>query len=67
MACSLKISIWSNGKDGQEAIGNGAMKDIAQIYTMLPPLMKTVNEQTGMLPPAWLATLNDQDIAYNSH
>ena len=62
-----KISIWSNGKDGQEAIGNGAMKDIAQIYTMLPPLMKTVNEQTGMLPPAWLATLNDQDIAYNSH
>ena len=54
-----EIGIWSNGKDGQEAIGNGGMKDMDQIYTMLPPLMKTLNEQTGMLPLA--------DIAYISH
>ena len=48
-----EISIWSNGKDGQEAIGNGGMKDMAQIYTMLPPLMKTVNEQTGISFADW--------------
>uniref|UniRef100_A0A2P2PTR6 Uncharacterized protein n=1 Tax=Rhizophora mucronata TaxID=61149 RepID=A0A2P2PTR6_RHIMU len=26
---------------------------------MLPPLLKTVHEQTGMLPPTWLGTLTD--------
>ncbi|KAK7252519.1 hypothetical protein RIF29_36514 [Crotalaria pallida] len=56
-----KISIWSNGKGSgqEEGDGVGGMKGIADIYTMLPPLMKTVNEQTGMLPPAWLGTLTD--------
>ncbi|XP_075665347.1 flotillin-like protein 3 [Castanea sativa] len=53
-----KISVWSNGK-GSEDGANGAMKDVAGVYSMLPPLLKTVHEQTGMLPPAWLATLSD--------
>ncbi|KAK4590293.1 hypothetical protein RGQ29_020725 [Quercus rubra] len=53
-----KISVWSNGK-GSEDGTNGAMKDVAGVYSMLPPLLKTVHEQTGMLPPAWLATLSD--------
>ncbi|XP_030972654.1 flotillin-like protein 3 [Quercus lobata] len=53
-----KISVWSNGKGGEDG-ENGAMKDVAGVYSMLPPLLKTVHEQTGMLPPAWLATLSD--------
>ncbi|KAL2548692.1 Flotillin-like protein 1 [Forsythia ovata] len=57
-----KISIWTNG--GGEAAdgtggGNNAMKEISGVYKMLPPLFKTVNEQTGMLPPAWMGTLSD--------
>ncbi|CAA3028694.1 Hypothetical predicted protein [Olea europaea subsp. europaea] len=57
-----KISIWTNG--GREAAdgaggGNNAMKEISGVYKMLPPLFKTVNEQTGMLPPAWMGTLAD--------
>ncbi|KAK5803857.1 flotillin-like protein 4 [Gossypium arboreum] len=55
-----KISIWTNG--GGEAIdGNGsnAMKEVAGVYRMLPPLFKTVHEQTGMLPPPWMGTLPD--------
>ena len=50
-----KISIWSNGENSGE--GNG-MKEIAGVYKMLPPLFKTVHEQTGMLPPAWMGTLS---------
>ncbi|KAJ1413153.1 Band 7 domain [Sesbania bispinosa] len=55
-----KISIWTNGgeiTDGSGAIG---MKEVAGVYKMLPPLFKTVHEQTGMLPPAWMGTLPDK-------
>lgn len=50
-----KISIWSNGSS-ESADG---MKDVAGVYKMLPPLFKTVHEQTGMLPPAWMGALAD--------
>ncbi|KAL8090010.1 hypothetical protein AgCh_039464 [Apium graveolens] len=50
-----KISIWSNGENSGD--GN-SMKGIGEVYKMLPPLFKTVHEQTGMTPPAWMGTLN---------
>lgn len=53
-----KISIWNNGAEATNS-GVGGMKDIAGLYSMLPPLLKTVHEQTGMLPPAWLGTLSE--------
>ncbi|ESW08981.1 hypothetical protein PHAVU_009G090700 [Phaseolus vulgaris] len=53
-----KISIWSNGGEGSDV--SGEMKDVAGVYKMLPPLFKTVHEQTGMLPPAWMGTLSDK-------
>ncbi|KAH9610973.1 hypothetical protein KSS87_005845 [Heliosperma pusillum] len=60
-----KISIWSSGSGGPGMEGGsasgGSMRDIADVYSMLPPLMKTVHEQTGMLPPAWIGTLTDND------
>ncbi|KAL7159231.1 hypothetical protein ABFS83_01G014300 [Erythranthe nasuta] len=59
-----KISIWTNGSgDGQQQSGsNNAMNEVAGVYKMLPPLFKTVNEQTGMLPPSWMGTLTDSTI-----
>ncbi|KAK9279373.1 hypothetical protein L1049_013052 [Liquidambar formosana] len=60
-----KISIWTNGSGGGEAMdgagsgGHGAMKEVAGVYRMLPPLFKTVHEQTGMLPPAWMGSITD--------
>ncbi|KAK9280158.1 hypothetical protein L1049_013845 [Liquidambar formosana] len=61
-----KISIWTNGSGGGEAMdgasstgSHGAMKEVAGVYRMLPPLFKTVHEQTGMLPPAWMGTVTD--------
>ncbi|KAI7988433.1 Flotillin-like protein 1 [Camellia lanceoleosa] len=52
-----KISIWTNGDGGE----GGAMKEVASVYKMLPPLFKTVHEQTGMLPPAWMGALPDSN------
>ncbi|CAL5204980.1 unnamed protein product [Lathyrus oleraceus] len=54
-----KISIWSNGGDNNGGITEGGMgmKDLAGVYKMLPPLFKTVHEQTGMLPPSWMGVL----------
>ncbi|PON88518.1 Flotillin [Trema orientale] len=57
-----KISLWSQGNNEKELNG-GAMKDIAGVYSMLPPLLKTVHEQTGMLPPAWLGSIQDANDA----
>ncbi|EER94063.1 flotillin-like protein 1 [Sorghum bicolor] len=58
-----KISVWSSGAGGGEAgdASGGAMKEMASVYKMLPPLLTTVHEQTGMLPPAWMGTLTSTD------
>jgi flotillin len=62
-----KISIWTNGSDGGSGAGGvdlaggpsggAAMQQVAGVYKMLPPLLSTVHEQTGMLPPAWMGAL----------
>lgn len=54
-----KISVWTNGNGGGEAADGGAMKEVAGVYKMLPPLFKTVQEQTGMLPPPWMGSLTN--------
>lgn len=56
-----KISIWTgaNGAAGDQGRdGCGALNEVAGVYKMLPPLFKTVQEQTGMLPPSWMGTMN---------
>ncbi|XP_057777774.1 flotillin-like protein 3 [Salvia miltiorrhiza] len=55
-----RLSIWTNGGDGSSG-GSDAMKEVAGMYKMLPPLMKTVHEQTGMLPPSWMGKLPQSD------
>ncbi|KAG5045161.1 hypothetical protein JHK86_014567 [Glycine max] len=39
-----KISIWTNGGEANGA--SGGIKEVAGVYKMLPPLFKTVQEQT---------------------
>ncbi|KAI9154934.1 flotillin domain-containing protein [Paramyrothecium foliicola] len=49
-----KISVWNTGNGGGSA---GGQRDEAEVmrnvYQMLPPLMTTINEQTGITLPEW--------------
>ncbi|KAG6510485.1 flotillin-like protein 1 [Zingiber officinale] len=56
-----KISVWTNGS-GDGAEGGGAMKEMAGVYRMLPPLLKTVQEQTGIEPPTWMAKMTETAV-----
>lgn len=53
-----KITVW-NTNDGGAGSSNsdnglGAIRNIMQA---LPPMLSTINEQTGMQPPGWLAKM----------
>ncbi|KAJ1330610.1 hypothetical protein BSLG_009062 [Batrachochytrium salamandrivorans] len=49
-----KMTVWNTGGD---AGGLDAGKPIRDIFQTLPPLLSTINDQTGVAPPSWLATL----------
>lgn len=54
-----KMTIWNTGAqaggEGSTAQGGamGGMDSIRNMYQMLPPLMSTINEQTGIVLPEW--------------
>ncbi|KAF4471671.1 flotillin [Fusarium albosuccineum] len=47
-----KISVWNTGGNGQGQ-GGDATETMRNVYQMLPPLMTTINEQTGITLPEW--------------
>lgn len=47
-----KITIWSTGSGKDDANGYG--KPIADVLKMLPPLVSTIHDQTGIKPPSWM-------------
>lgn len=54
-----KMTIWNTGTQAgseggrAEGVGMGGMDSIRNMYQMLPPLMSTINEQTGIVLPEW--------------
>lgn len=55
-----KISVWNTGTGGSGSGGGGssaeggdAAETMRNVYQMLPPLMTTINEQTGITLPDW--------------
>lgn len=48
-----KISVWTTGAEGGAGSGNPATDTVRNMYQMLPPLMETINEQTGITLPEW--------------
>ncbi|RDW72151.1 hypothetical protein BP5796_08185 [Coleophoma crateriformis] len=52
-----KMTIWNTGSQAGEAAGAegkmGGVESIRNMYQMLPPLMTTINEQTGVVLPEW--------------
>lgn len=59
-----KITVWQtdSGATGGGAAGREPFKSIADVYRMLPPLMTTVAEQTGMKPPEWMLQLPASEV-----
>ncbi|KAK9437432.1 flotillin domain-containing protein [Metarhizium brunneum] len=49
-----KISVWNTGASGAgEAGSSDPTAAMRNVYQMLPPLMTTINEQTGITLPEW--------------
>ena len=52
-----KITVWNTGEGGS-APDSGA--PIRNLFQSLPPLLSTINDQTGIAPPSWLAQMPGQ-------
>ncbi|KAG9643773.1 flotillin domain protein, partial [Aureobasidium melanogenum] len=50
-----KINVWTTGAQDSAAVDSFA--PIKNIMQSLPPLFSTIQDQTGMLPPTWLAQM----------
>jgi flotillin len=54
-----KVTVWNTGSQAGEGSGSGsgsggdAAAAIRNTYQMLPPLMSTIHEQTGITLPEW--------------
>lgn len=51
-----KISVWNTGAQegaGGSGAGQSSTDTLRNVYQMLPPLMTTINEQTGITLPEW--------------
>ncbi|KAL5034481.1 hypothetical protein, variant 2 [Batrachochytrium dendrobatidis JEL423] len=59
-----KMTIWTTGSD---ADGNDPGKPIRDIFQTLPPLLSTINDQTGIAPPSWLAKLTGSATSSKTH
>ncbi|MCJ1307832.1 hypothetical protein MMC25_001480 [Agyrium rufum] len=58
-----KITVWNTGANG-DANGGGADAGAAvrNIFQSLPPLLSTIQDQTGMRPPTWLARMPEDGM-----
>ena len=59
-----KITVWNTG-DGASSSndGTGAIRNIMQ---SLPPLLTTINEQTGITPPSWMINMPKAEDAHTN-
>jgi flotillin len=48
-----KITVWNTG----EGASSDSTAPIRNLLQSLPPLLSTINEQTGIAPPSWLAQM----------
>ena len=55
-----KMTIWNTGDQSGNRNGMDPSASIRNIMTSLPPLLSTINEQTGITPPSWLMQMPQQ-------
>ena len=51
-----KITVWNTGNTG-EGTSSDSTAPIRNLLQSLPPLLSTINDQTGIAPPSWLAQM----------
>ena len=57
-----KITVWNTGDGAGSSNGGDAMAgSIRNLFQSLPPLLSTINEQTGIAPPSWLAKMPENE------
>ena len=54
-----KITVWNTGDSSNSACDSGM--PIRSIMQNLPPLLSTIQDQTGIRPPEWLMQMPDAD------
>ncbi|OQN96048.1 hypothetical protein B0A48_17848 [Cryoendolithus antarcticus] len=54
-----KINVWNTGAAGAEGVDS--MAPIRNLFQTLPPLLSTIQDQTGMQPPSWLARMGGEE------
>ncbi|KAJ3319375.1 hypothetical protein HDU93_003705 [Gonapodya sp. JEL0774] len=54
-----KITVWNTGEQSGAggSLGGSPAGAIRDVFQMLPPLLTTIQEQTGVSPPDWLAKM----------
>ncbi|KAF2206773.1 hypothetical protein CERZMDRAFT_119248 [Cercospora zeae-maydis SCOH1-5] len=52
-----KINVWTT--DGASS-GDASMAPIQNLFKSLPPLFSTIQDQTGMMPPSWMAQMQKE-------
>ncbi|KXT08731.1 hypothetical protein AC579_6201 [Pseudocercospora musae] len=52
-----KINVWTTGND---QAADQSMAPMQNLFKSLPPLFSTVQDQTGMTPPAWMVNMPRQ-------
>ncbi|OCK82996.1 hypothetical protein K432DRAFT_379891 [Lepidopterella palustris CBS 459.81] len=57
-----KINVWNTGAQGDMADPTAPIRNLFQ---SLPPLLSTINDQTGISPPAWFAQMPQQNGIHN--
>ncbi|KAK4991966.1 hypothetical protein LTR66_006400 [Elasticomyces elasticus] len=53
-----KINVWNTG--AQDGAGADPTAPVRNLFQCLPPLLSTIQDQTGMAPPSWLAQMPQQ-------
>lgn len=54
-----KITVWNTGDSAGTGSSNDGLGAIRNIMQSLPPMLSTINEQTGIAPPSWLAKMGE--------
>lgn len=58
---SPKINVWHTGnQSGEGGAGADPSAPIRNLFQNLPPLLSTINDQTGITPPQWLVGMPQQ-------